>query len=99
SNQLMNESTIPRWRVELRAFAELFALAGLALAQPLLDIFGKSPQHFIFRGIERGDIIVFALLITFAVPVILAIIGTLLGLVSQQVRTVYHSVVLGMLAA
>ena len=40
-----------RWldRLHLWALVEVFALSGFAIAQPLLDVTGKSPDFFLFR--------------------------------------------------
>ena len=40
-------------RQRLWAFLELFALVGFAIAQPTLDVLGKSPDFFIFRQADR----------------------------------------------
>ena len=50
-------------RREFRAFIELFALLGFAIAQPLYDIFGRAPDQFIFRGALTSDIYAFAAVI------------------------------------
>ena len=40
-----------RWldRLHLWALVEVFVLSGFAIAQPLLDVTGKSPDFFLFR--------------------------------------------------
>jgi hypothetical protein len=63
-----------RWRKESRAFVELFALCGFAIAQPLLDLFGRNPTQFVFRNADTPDIIVFALLVACVPPLILWIV-------------------------
>ncbi len=47
---------------------ELLALSALAVAQPLLDLFGRNPEFFVASGSTRPEIVAFALVITFAVP-------------------------------
>lgn len=93
----------PRWRRELRAFAELFALSGLAIAQPILDVFGRAPDQFIFRGAERGTIITFGLLIAFAPAAIVSLIEVAVGFASDRARRIVHvgalTVFLGMFLA
>lgn len=91
--------TTPMWRRELRAFGELFALTGLAFAQPVFDVFGRAPDQFIFRGVERGDIVVFALIVLLAPAALLHVIEFAVGLVSRRARDTVHIVVLGVLAA
>jgi hypothetical protein len=46
------------WRDRLHPWAlvELFVLCGLAIAQPLLDVTGQSPDFFLFRRADRLDI-------------------------------------------
>jgi hypothetical protein len=39
------------------ALAELFALTGLAITQPVLDVTGRSPDMFLFRRADRLDIL------------------------------------------
>jgi Sulfatase len=39
------------------ALAELFALTGLAIAQPLLDVTGKAPDFFLLHRAGRGQIL------------------------------------------
>ena len=42
-------------------FAHLAALSAFAVAQPLFDLLGESPDFFAVRGSTRWDIVVFAL--------------------------------------
>lgn len=88
-----------RWRRELRNLVELFALSGLAIAQPLLDAFGRAPEHLIFRGADRSDILWFALIATLAVPVAAWFTELLVGVFSTRGRDVLHSGYLLVLAA
>ncbi|MEZ5203384.1 MAG: sulfatase-like hydrolase/transferase [Acidimicrobiales bacterium] len=88
-----------RWRRELRAFAELLAACGFALAQPLLDIFGRAPDQFIFRGATRRDVLAFGLIVTFAAPIALWVVEVVVGLASTSARRRLHVAVLGSLAA
>jgi hypothetical protein len=89
----------PAWRREGRAFVELFALSGLAMAQPLLDIFGRAPHQFVFRGATGTDVLLFGLAAVFAVPVALSVGEAVVGLVSQRLRRAVHLVLLGALVA
>jgi hypothetical protein len=49
----------------IRSFIELFALCGFAIAQPLLDVFGRGVEQFAFRGASPTDIVLFGLVVTF----------------------------------
>jgi hypothetical protein len=84
---------------ELIAFAELFAMCGFAIAQPLLSVLGQSPDLFIFRDANPSEIIVLAIVIVVAAPIALWVLEVLVGLVSKRARRVVHLVLLGALAA
>jgi hypothetical protein len=53
------------------AFLELLALTGLAVTQPLLDVFSRAPDAFVARRAGPSDIVAFALLIAFVPPLLL----------------------------
>ena len=86
-----------RWRREARSFVELFALSGLAVAQPLLDIFGRAPHQFVFRGATGTDVVVFGLAVVLGPPLLLWALEAVVGLVSQALRQVLHLLLLGAL--
>jgi hypothetical protein len=86
-------------RHEGRAFAELLAAWGFAIAQPLLDVFGRAPEQFAFRGAERATIVAFALVVALAGPIALWLAEVVLGLVHRQARQVLHLLFLGGLVA
>lgn len=88
-----------RSRRDLRVFAELFALCGLAITQPLLDIFGRAPQQFAFRGVEGRGIVLFAFVVTFVPAVLLTLIELAVGLVSTVARQVLHLLLVAALVA
>ena len=48
------------WRERLVMLAELTALWGFAFVQPVLDVFGRSPEQFVFRRADGAAVIVFA---------------------------------------
>lgn len=86
-------------RGELRRLAELLALTGLAIVQPVLDVLGRSPETFVFRGVEHGDLVLFALVVAFAPALALWAIGLLVGLAGRRARRVAHVVSIGGLVA
>lgn len=86
-------------RRELRCFAELFALNGFAIAQPLLDIFGRAPDQFLFRGAGRGEILGFCLVIVVVPPLLLWGLEVLVGLASRRIRDHLHIGLVGALLA
>ncbi len=63
-----------RARLDLPTFLRqrapvLLALAGLAVAQPQLDLFGRNPAFFVASDYTKTEIVAFALIVAFAVPV------------------------------
>jgi hypothetical protein len=90
---------VARARREGRALLELFTLSGFAVAQPLLDLFGRASTHVAFRGADRTDIVVFGLALVLGPPLVLWLAEVVVGLVSSAARRVVHLVVLGVLAA
>ena len=44
----------------------LAVLSSFAIAEPLLDLLGRTPEFFVVRGSTAGDVIFFALVLTFA---------------------------------
>ena len=87
------------WRGEGRALTELVALSSLAVTQPLLDVFGRAPDVFLFRDADRVDIIAFALVVAFVPALVLFAIELVVGLVAPASRGIVHLAFLGGLAA
>ena len=52
----------------------VLALWSLAVAQPLLDLFGKNPEFFVVNDFSRLEIVVFALSVALGVPVVLVVV-------------------------
>ena len=71
------------WRGLRDWFLCFLALGALALTEPLLDLYGKSPQVFVSSRSSRAQILAFALLATLAVPVICTAIVVVAGKVKQ----------------
>src|SRR5262245_15331716 len=79
--------------------AQLLAVSGFALAQPLFDILGKNAEFFAVRGSTPGDIVVFALVVTFLPAFVLLGVEVVVELVTRRDALVLHYVFLGFLAA
>jgi Sulfatase len=79
-----------RHRLPLWALVELFVLCGFAIAQPLLDVTGQSPDFFLFRRADRLDIV--ALILGLLLLPSLAMWGceVVVGLVSERSRRYLH---------
>jgi len=77
-------------RATVRAFVELLAMTGLAIAQPLLDVFGRAPEAFTARDAGRGDLITFALLVTLVPPLVLTALVVLARVVDPPAAVLLH---------
>jgi hypothetical protein len=86
-----------RLREELRYFLEIAALTGFVVAQPVLDVFGRSPETFVFRGANRFDIILFATIIVAVPPLVLGIGAALTNVAGPVVRHWAQAVLLSAL--
>ncbi len=69
-----------RFREPATRGAQLLAASGFALAQPLFDILGKNAEFFAVRGSTPGDIVLFALAVTFVPALVLLAVEVLVGL-------------------
>ena len=76
----------------LWALAELFALTGLVIAQPVLEVVGRSPDMFLFRRADRLDIVALAAAVTVLPALTIWAVEELAGLVSATVRRHLHLV-------
>jgi hypothetical protein len=75
------------------ALVELFALTGLAIAQPLLDVTGKAPDFFLLHRTDRAQILLLVALIVLAPAAGLwaaEVLAWLLG--GERVRRLVHLV-------
>jgi hypothetical protein len=69
------------------------------VAQPVLDSFSGSPETFVFRRASTTEIVLFAVLVTFAVPALLWGIEELIDLASRRWSAWVHlGFVAGLLA-
>ena len=81
-----------RWlaRARLWALIELFVLSGFAIAQPLLDVTGKSPDFFLFRRADRFDIVALVAGVTLLPALGVWAVEVLVGLVSERLTRLVH---------
>ena len=75
-----------RLREELRYFLEIAALTGFVVAQPVLDVFGRSPETFVFRGADRGDIVLFSAIVVAVPPLVLGAGAALTNIAGPAAR-------------
>ena len=89
------------WRVRVREpalrGAQLLAASGFALAQPLFDILGKNAEFFAAHASTPGDIVLFALAVTFAPALVLLAVELVVGAFSRSAAFLLHLVFLGFL--
>ena len=85
-------------RVELGRLAALVGVAGVAIAQPVLDAFGQSPETFIFRDVEGLDVVLFALAVVLVPPLVIWWVGLVVGVVAPRWRVLVHGASIGLLA-
>jgi hypothetical protein len=88
-----------RFREPALRGAQLLAVSGFALAQPLLDILGKNAEFFAARGSKPFDIVLFALVVTFVPPLVLLAIEVAVELATRRDAAVLHHVLLAGLGA
>jgi Sulfatase len=82
----------PWWRILVLDAAVLVGLAGVAITQPMLDLFGRNPTFFVAGGYGRKQIVAFALVVAF-VPALAAFVLTAIpGLADRRVGRVLHGV-------
>ena len=83
--------------IRTRAFI-ILGLSGLAVTQPLLDLFGQNPEFFVAGNYSRGQIVWFALLIAVVPPLVGVAVTTLATLVNPTFGTVVFVTVVAALA-
>ena len=86
-------------RQEFRYQLEIVALCGFAFAQPILDVFGRSPETFVLRRADRLDIVIFGLLVALVPPLVLGAAAALTRFAGAAARRVAQTLLLGFLTA
>ncbi|ROO59896.1 sulfatase-like protein [Micromonospora sp. Llam0] len=82
---------------ELRRLLEIVALCGLVVAQPLLDVVGRSPDFFLFHGAGTTEILLLVAFYVVVPPLVCWLPGALTGLAGPRVRRAAHLVTVGLL--
>jgi hypothetical protein len=80
-----------------RAFV-ILGLSGLAVAQPLLDLFGRNPEFFIAGRYDTGQIVWFALIVVLVPPLVGIIVVVVASLLGAPVGSVAYTAVVAILA-
>jgi hypothetical protein len=79
------------WRQEVRRFVELFALSGVAVVQPTLDILSNNPSLFVTRGTTAAQAILLVLLLALVPPVVLWLGTVVVGALVPPARRYAHA--------
>lgn len=97
----MGDGTAARFggaRRELGDFAELFALCGLAVVQPTLDLLGRNARLLIAWQASTVQIVLMTLLLVVVPPLVFWVVEVAVGLIAPRARPVAHAVLLGLVA-
>ncbi|MGI9602466.1 MAG: sulfatase-like hydrolase/transferase [Acidimicrobiales bacterium] len=78
-------------------FAELLALCGLTVAQPILSTFGDNATDLVFRRTSAADLVIFTVLVVAVPPLVLWVAGTVVDLIDEHWGTVVHHCLVGLL--
>jgi hypothetical protein len=79
------------WRREVGAYLELFALCGVAIAQPTLDIFQQNADFLLSRRTTVQEAVLFAVLLIVVPALVLWAVEVLVGLVLPRARRWAHA--------
>lgn len=77
--------------------AGLLALWGLAVALPLLDLFGRNPTFFVFNGSTRFEILLFACSVAVVAPLCVALLDIAVYVADEATGRVFHSALVWLL--
>jgi hypothetical protein len=72
------------------AVAQLAALSGLAVAQPVFDLLSGNAEFFAVRGSSGRDIVFFALVLALLPPLVLGGAEVVAGLVDRRIQVGLH---------
>jgi hypothetical protein len=79
--------------------AVLVGVAGVAITQPVLDLFGRNPTFFVAGGYGRRQIVAFALMVAFVPPVVAFAASAAPGLLDRRLGAWLHGAAVAGFAA
>ena len=85
----------PTRREGLVAFLQLFALSGLAIAQPTFDLLTKNPGALNPSGVTTGDLVVFCVAVLVVPPLVAWLLETAVGALRPSLRPLAHATIAG----
>ena len=71
-------------------FAHLAALWGFGVSQPVFSMLKGNPEFLVVRGSTRADVVLFALLLAFAPPLLVVLAEAVIGLVWALLSRALH---------
>ena len=81
----------------LRRLVDLFVLCGFVVAQPVLDVFGRAGETFVFRHVDRGGVVFFAAVVVLVPPLLLWALESLVARINDAAGYVAHLALTGAL--
>jgi hypothetical protein len=98
----MTTSEVPSETDGIRPFdtaASVVVLFVLAVAQPLLDLLGRNAEFFLARAAPSLDIVVLAIMLTFIIPLFIALVVLGVQKAHESTGRILHGVILAVLGA
>jgi len=86
----------PSWWIQ---GLQLAALWSLGLVRPLFDVLGSDDAFFVARGNTPGDILIFAIGLTFIPPLLLTLIELAVSAASSKAARQLHVLLIALLSA
>ncbi|MBL8777991.1 MAG: sulfatase-like hydrolase/transferase [Acidimicrobiales bacterium] len=96
----VGEAKAPRWRrvarrLNLREIVRhnglvLLALWGLAVAQPVLDLFGKNPEFFVANSLSKYEVAAFGVVMALGVPLVLIAVEVVAYAIHRSLGVAVH---------
>ena len=77
----------------------IFVLCGFAIAQPLLDLMGRTAEFFVVRRSQPTDVVLLVLLVCLLLPALLVLVEAAAGRVGPRVRQAVHGMIVAVLVA
>jgi hypothetical protein len=71
---------------------ELLVLTGFVVAQPVLEVYGKSSDVFVFRDISGSGVLAFTAVVVLAPPLLLWLLGTAVAGLDARAGAWLHEV-------
>jgi Sulfatase len=87
------------WRELALDAAVLFGLAGVAVTQPVLELFGENPTFFVAGGYGRRQIVAFSAVVAVVPALVVWLVTALPGLVHKHAGTALHGLGVAALGA